>query len=154
MAVGIQSDRAKPDGAAKGKRIVGNTDPGDADGLTADFKRFWSTYPRRIDEAKAWGAFAKLTPQERREALAAVPLFASERQTIIADDPTQDQFTPYPANWLKDKRWRDASSSAGPTIDQKGNIQQQFSRPTRRARGELSMEETIAEAVAQVGGNW
>ena len=67
-----------------------------------EFESFWSAYPKKVakqDALKAWG---QVTPD-----LQAV--LDSLRWQRKQEDWTKDagKFVPYPATWLRDKRWQD-----------------------------------------------
>jgi hypothetical protein len=69
------------------------------------FKRFWKSYPRKVDKEKAVKAWAKLS------------LDAEDAEVILAALKKQKQsqgwtesggkYIPYPATWLNGKRWED-----------------------------------------------
>lgn len=66
------------------------------------FERFWSVYPRNEEKGSAravWPAACKKTDPATIIAAAA---------RYKADPNREDQFTPYPAKWLKNERWTDA----------------------------------------------
>ena len=64
---------------------------------SAEFDRFWNSYPRKINKAQALKAFNKAltraSTDEICSGLAAYP-FASD-----------EQFIPHPATWLNQERW-------------------------------------------------
>ena len=82
--------------------------------LTADenFTRFWAMYPRRVarqDALKAW-AQLKLT------AMMIENIFAALEWQIADFQWTKEnvQWIPYPASWLRGRRWEDERLEAKP----------------------------------------
>jgi hypothetical protein len=77
------------------------------------FDRFWKAYPKKRakqDAVKAWG---KLTPDDQ---LVSVILTAIEKQKQSVDwQKERGQFIPYPAGWLRGKRWEDELLEVKPT---------------------------------------
>jgi uncharacterized protein YdaU (DUF1376 family) len=88
--------------SSKEKHIQTHT----ADNNTAElFDTFWKAYPKRLAKGDALKAFKALRPT--RELLDKM-LTAIERQRTHPDWQKQGgQFIPYPATWLRARRWED-----------------------------------------------
>jgi hypothetical protein len=71
--------------------------PSEGDG----FDRFWQAYPRKVAKPAARKAWAKLSPEQRDQAIAAAPVFAAKTRR----DGTEERFTPHPATWLSNERF-------------------------------------------------
>ncbi len=67
-----------------------------------DFAEFWQLFPKKIAKRDAEKAWAKLTPDEQRQAIEALP-----KHTRYWDATTTKQYIPYPATWLNAARWED-----------------------------------------------
>ena len=71
------------------------------------FDRFWAAYPKRKSRGDAERAFAKINPSEQLvDAMVAAIGRATTSEQWRKDG---GQFIPYPATWLRDKRWLDAT---------------------------------------------
>lgn len=69
------------------------------------FSKFWKTYPKKRDKAKAQRAFLKIKNIEK---VFPVMMQALEKQKASADwQKDGGQFIPYPTTWLNGKRWED-----------------------------------------------
>jgi hypothetical protein len=72
--------------------------------LNADnFGAFWQLYPRRVCKVEAQRAWARLTPQERIEALRVIPLHSNQWQRA----GTEWRFIPHAATWINQRRFED-----------------------------------------------
>jgi hypothetical protein len=135
--------------AATGSRV--------ADAAAA-FDRFWAIYPKRIREERARKAFAKAVKDGTDPELiieGAKRYAASERERLArAREPGQEQYTRYPANWLRDREWNEplpSSSSGGKVIDgATGEIIRTVA--SRRRSAPMTWEEVEAQALANVYG--
>lgn len=67
------------------------------------FGAFWQYYPRRVNKHEAQRAWHKLTPQDRMEALRAIPLHVDQWQRA----GTEWRFIPHAATWLNQRRFED-----------------------------------------------
>ena len=67
---------------------------------TPTFKEFWAAYPRKRGKDKAELAWKRMTAEERRLALSAIPDY-------IDDYQKNNVIFMYPQGWLNQKRWRD-----------------------------------------------
>ena len=68
------------------------------------FDEFWTTYPRKLDKAKAFRAFRSALKRAKLEDILA---------GVIAyrNDPKRDpDYTKYPATWLNNDAWENAAS--------------------------------------------
>lgn len=72
---------------------------GDGDDISA-FDRFWIAYPKKVAKGDALKAWKALSPDD---ALTEAILAA----LAGAKWPEDRQFIPYPASWLRDRRWED-----------------------------------------------
>ena len=69
------------------------------------FDEFWTTYPRKLDEAKAFRAFRSALKRAKFEDILA---------GVIAyrNDPKRDpDYTKYPATWLNNDAWENAATT-------------------------------------------
>ena len=75
------------------------------------FQTFWAAYPRKVDKTKALKAFERLNVDDKLLAamLAAISLQSKSREW----HKEEGRFVPYPAKWLKDRRWEDGSEPEG-----------------------------------------
>jgi len=82
---------------------------------TGAFDRFWSSWPKKVAKAAAKKAWAKLSPDE---VLLEQILEALDRQKR-SDQWTRDggQYIPYPATWLRGRRWEDETPTQPGKID-------------------------------------
>ena len=75
------------------------------------FAMFWDRYPRKTAKADALKAFHKIGPDDR---LLATMLAALDWQTQSPSWLKHDgQYVPYPATWLRGRRWEDARPHGG-----------------------------------------
>lgn len=73
--------------------------------LNALFDEFWTTYPRKLDKAKAFRAFRSALKRAKFEDILA---------GVIAyrNDPKRDpDYTKYPATWLNNDAWENAATT-------------------------------------------
>jgi len=73
--------------------------------LNAQFDEFWTSYPRKLDKAKAFRAFRSALKRAKFEDILA---------GVIAyrNDPKRDpDFTKYPATWLNNDAWENAATT-------------------------------------------
>lgn len=73
------------------------------------FDTFYAAYPRKVGKADAVKAFAKLKPSLE---LLAVMLSALARQSSSDKWRFEPEFVPFPATWLRGKRWEDETGSS------------------------------------------
>ena len=81
------------------------------------FARFWSVYPKKVakgDAQRAWSAAWKsgaISDANLDAVLAAV------RSSSSSKEWTEDggKFIPYPATWIRGRRWEDETAPAAPT---------------------------------------
>ena len=69
------------------------------------FDEFWTSYPRKLDKAKAFRAFRSALKRAKFEDILA---------GVIAyrNDPKRDpEFTKYPATWLNNDSWENAATT-------------------------------------------
>ncbi len=77
------------------------------------FPEFWATYPRKVQKVDAEKAFEKLNVNAE---LLAVMLAAVRTQRQSKDWQKEGgQFIPYPASWLRGRRWEDVTEMPGST---------------------------------------
>lgn len=74
------------------------------------FDQFWRTYPKRVGKADAEKAWKKISPNPQ---LVERMIAAIDWQIYVWDK--HFQFTPYPATWLRGRRWED--EIPGDTLD-------------------------------------
>lgn len=83
------------------------------DSFSESFKDFWKAYPKKASKTNALKEWKKIKPNDD---LVRVILDALERQKKSAQWQKEDgQFIPYPAKWLKEKRWEDYIESTAET---------------------------------------
>jgi len=69
------------------------------------FDQFWSAYPRKVAKDDAIKAFSKIKPDDQ---LMTTIMDALDRFVDSVDWQKEDgKFIPYPATWLRKKRWED-----------------------------------------------
>jgi hypothetical protein len=70
--------------------------------VLSSFERFWQIWPKRVAKADAEKAWTKLSWEDKARALAVLP----DHISIWAErgDP---QFIPYPASWIRGRRFED-----------------------------------------------
>lgn len=66
---------------------------------TADFEDFWTLYDKKIDKSKCVKVWAKMTPQEKKACMSAVPVY-------VQSTP-QKQYRRNPLTYLNSKSWND-----------------------------------------------
>lgn len=67
-----------------------------------DFAEFYRIYPRKIAKRDAEKAWAKLTLEDKQQAIEALP-----KHIRYWDATTTKEYIPYPATWLNAGRWED-----------------------------------------------
>ena len=69
------------------------------------FEKFWKAYPKKKSKGDAEKAFAKINPNEQLLAT----MIATIERAKTSDDWRKDdgQYIPFPATWLRDRRWED-----------------------------------------------
>lgn len=67
------------------------------------FGAFWQLYPRRVAKIDAERAWARMTPQERIEALRVIPLHVDQWRL----EGREPRLIPHASTWLNGKRWQD-----------------------------------------------
>jgi hypothetical protein len=81
------------------------------DMLKESFLLFWENYPKKKAKADAEKAFLKLSPDQ--ETMNRI-LSAIEQQKESADwKKDGGQFIPYPATWIRARRWEDQDEQQG-----------------------------------------
>lgn len=79
----------------------------ESDPAVEGFEEFWRTYPRRVGKGAALKAFQRAV---RRSAPGVIIAAAAKYR----DDPERKskeiQFTPHPATWLNQERWKDEAT--------------------------------------------
>ena len=81
------------------------------DECQAAFDRFWDAYPRKVKKPEARAAFQSVSVSLD------VLLQALTRQKATSQWQEEDgRFVPYPASWLKNRRWEDDISQQGTVI--------------------------------------
>lgn len=68
-------------------------------GFTVSFEDFWNQYPRKVCKKPARQQWEKLTADEQRKAIEALPAHVKQWS-----DP---QFIPHARTWLYQERWED-----------------------------------------------
>jgi hypothetical protein len=70
--------------------------------VLSSFERFWQIWPKRVAKADAEKAWTKLSWEDKARALAVLP----DHISVWAErgDP---QFIPYPASWIRGRRFED-----------------------------------------------
>lgn len=81
--------------ATRSKRAKLSTD------YTPEFLEFWAAYPKnaRMSKAKAFEQFSELTPEDRRKAIVAAPLYAAQ----VARLRTPEDKIKFAHNWLAER---------------------------------------------------
>ena len=69
---------------------------------SGDFDVFWKSYPKRVGKLDAEKAWKKIAPNKQ---LVDRMIAAIDWQIYVWDK--HFQFTPYPATWLRGRRWED-----------------------------------------------
>lgn len=67
-----------------------------------NFDDFYRAYPRKIAKADAMRAWAKMTPDQQRQAIEVLP-----NHCRYWNATTTKEYIPYPATWLNAQRWED-----------------------------------------------
>lgn len=67
------------------------------------FDEFWSLYPRRVAKRVAEKAWSKLSDDERRAAIAALP----DHVRYWRQSDRSPETIPHPATWINQGRWED-----------------------------------------------
>jgi hypothetical protein len=119
------------------------------------FQEFWRVYPRQINQDDARAAFAKAIAggADADTIIARAKIYAVERTAAIngGDGP---QWTLYPANWLKKRKWTDPPPD-GLVIDEAGEIVAVEQPPPRRdQRGFAEIGEELAQQIEANGNRW
>jgi uncharacterized protein YdaU (DUF1376 family) len=106
--------------------------------LAAEFNRFWSLYPRRIDKAGARTAYRAARNKTDAEAIeAAVLRYAAER---TGQDP---KFTKHARTWLAHECWTDEPD---PNFEGKPNGKHRFDRQAEWDRRHQHALDILAQA--------
>ncbi len=76
------------------------------DSFSESFDDFWKAYPRKVSKTNALKAWNELKPNDElvRIILAALEKHKKASQWQKGDG---DQYIPYPAKWINDRRWED-----------------------------------------------
>ena len=76
--------------------------------IKTSFEKFWEMYPRKVGKANAYFAFVEATkssdPQDILDGLA---YFIQKELPCL-----EQQFVPYPVNWIESERWLDEYTCA------------------------------------------
>jgi hypothetical protein len=103
------------------RNSVGERTKEEASAIADGFARFWSAYPRKVNEDDARNAFAAAIAAgaDIEIVISSATTYAIVRAAAIdgGDDP---KWTLYPATWLKKRKWKDPPPP-GLIIDQGGN---------------------------------
>lgn len=75
------------------------------------FLIFWANYPRKLGKFDAQRAWKKIKPEEMREVLDGLTAW----NLYWKQSATEMQFIPYPATWLRHRRWEDVEPAAEQT---------------------------------------
>lgn len=67
------------------------------------FADFWAMYPRRVAKRVAEKAWSKLTPEEQRAAVIALP----DHIRYWRQTDRSDELIPHASTWLNQGRWED-----------------------------------------------
>lgn len=67
------------------------------------FADFWAMYPRRVAKRVAEKAWSKLTPDEQRAAVMALP----DHIRYWRQTDRSDELIPHASTWLNQGRWED-----------------------------------------------
>jgi hypothetical protein len=117
------------------------------------FARFWSVYPRRVNQDDARTAFARAIADgaDAEEVIAGAQVYAAVRQAQVSggDHP---KFTVYPASWLKKRKWTDPPPD-GLVIDEQGNVVEieQPRAASNSGRGFFSIAQDMIDALEAQG---
>lgn len=84
----------------------------EANGLRADFAKFWDAYPRRVGKDPAWKVWQRMKPTEALVATIMAALERQKRSTAWLKDG--GEFIPHPKTWLFQQRWTDEVKAAAP----------------------------------------
>ena len=76
------------------------------------FKRFWTSYPRKVQKIDARRAFSKLNPDEELLNAIIKAVEASKRSKDWRDEG--GAYIPYPATYLNGRRWEDEPTEITP----------------------------------------
>ena len=71
--------------------------------MDEDFEQFWVQYPRKVAKAHARKMWARLTAEQRFEAITALPVHV--RYWKIAGRDAER--IPHPGSWIGGERWTD-----------------------------------------------
>lgn len=72
------------------------------------FAEFWRIYPRRLSRAMAERCFAKLPPEDKVAAIAAIPAHIA----FWRENASSIQYVPHASTWLNQRRWEDELETA------------------------------------------
>ena len=111
------------------------------------FERFWAAYPRHENKEAAWNIFRRLNP----DAALLETMLKSVELSKQSDQWRQDsgKYIPYPANWLKQRRWEDEPPKVSPGPVGKTVTAQEYSQRDYAPRRDRAMESFLA-AVARM----
>lgn len=84
--------------------------------ITDDFQAWWNLYDKKIDRAKCWKKWAKMTSEERRACIAATPAYVASTPDI--------QYRRHPMTYLNNKSWENQIIPHNGT-DNKPTLEQQ-----------------------------
>lgn len=79
---------------------------------TDEFVTFWTAYPRKVAKVEAIKAFFEQDASENIPKILAALAWQKKLPDWVKDG---GQYIPYPATWLRDKRWNDDDPNAAPT---------------------------------------
>jgi hypothetical protein len=148
--------RGTPPDLASGKGSKGSSEE-EKNESSDGFARFWSVYPRKLNEDDARAAFGKAIKggANIETVVARAACYGVERADAIrnGDNP---KWTLYPATWLKKRKYHDPPPP-GAVIDQDGNVVavEQPQQQQSAGRGFASIaEELIAAHVIDPKTGW
>lgn len=78
------------------------------------FQEFYSRYPKKVAKKDAEKAWARLTDEQRKAALEALPKHIKAWEV----KGTEKEYMPHPASWINGERWED-EIEVGEPIPQK-----------------------------------
>ena len=123
--------------------------------INEGFARFWSVYPRKINEDDARAAFTKAIEAgaDIESVVARAAVYAVERAEAIrnGDNP---KWTLHPATWLKKRKWRDPLPDGAVYDNDTGALVAVEQPRPRRNNGNgrwNSWDEIGAELLAEMG---
>jgi hypothetical protein len=71
---------------------------------TADFLKFWDSYPRKVGKAKAFQAWQKANGKPDLDNMLSI---LGRHKMLEQWQKESGQFIPHPASWINGRRWED-----------------------------------------------